>query len=121
MIALLLPLLVAGASAAGTEGPAALAPAAAPASGGAEGDASDGLRILVVAPAADAARVEEIYSGLRAAGLQPVELDERAGVDREGAPPAALGAREEARAHLQEAKARFRDLDLDGTRAALQA
>lgn len=81
----------------------------------------DGLRILVVAPGADEVRVEEIYSGLRAAGLSPVELDERAGIDREGTPPAPLGNREEARARLQEAKARFRDLDLEGTRSALDA
>lgn len=82
---------------------------------------ADGLRILVVVPKASPDRVEELYSGLRAAGLQPVELDERAGVDREASAPPRAGVRDEARAHLQEAKARFRELDIDGTRTALDA
>lgn len=114
----LLALLVASADA---PPPPKAAPAAEyVAEAGAEPSA-DGLRILVVAPDAGEARVEEIYSGLRAAGLSPVELDERAGVDRAGAPAQRLGSREEARAHLQEAKARFRDLDLEGTRSAYEA
>lgn len=75
---------------------------------------ADALRILVVAPAGTApvAPVEEIYAGLRAAGLQPVELDERAGVDRAPAPTVVRGVLDDARAHLLEAKARFHDLDL---------
>ena len=82
---------------------------------------ADGLRILVVAPAASDSRVEELYSGLRAVGLSAVELDERAGVDRAGAPAQELGDREQARAYLQQAKVCFRELDLLGMRSANEA
>lgn len=83
---------------------------------------AEASRILVVAPAVDeAARVEELYTGLRAAGLLPVELEEREGVDREGPPPPAPGTLDGARASLATARTRFRDLDLDGARAALEA
>ena len=82
----------------------------------------DGLRILVVpTEGEDSARVEEVYAGLRAAGLQPVELDERAGVDRTAPPLPARGTLDNARAHLLEARARFHDLDLDAARAAADA
>lgn len=98
------------------------APAAAPAVPPAVAPAAEASRILVVAPAVDeAARVEELYTGLRAAGLLPVELEEREGVDREGPPPPAPGTLDGARAALATARARFRDLDLDGARAALEA
>lgn len=114
-----LALIVAAATPAGGNGPSAPAATSAAAE---PPVASDGLRILVVAPGASDVRVEELYSGLRAAGLQPVDLDERGGIDREPSSSRARpGVRDEARARLQEAKARFRDLEIDGTRAALDA
>ncbi|HEY4221096.1 MAG TPA: hypothetical protein VGO62_07130, partial [Myxococcota bacterium] len=97
-------------------GPAPAPPPAAPLG------SLDASRILVVGDdGTDPARMEEIYSGLRAAGLLPVELDERAGVDRALTAPPDVGAHDEARAHLQEARARFRDLELDATREAADA
>jgi hypothetical protein len=104
--------------AAPAEAPAAgpLPPSAAPS----RVRAADALRILVVAPDVDGGeRVEEIYAGLRAAGLLPVELEERAGVDLPAPPVAPPGVLDDARAALAEARARFRDLDLDGVRPPL--
>lgn len=76
----------------------------------------DALRILVVAPERSAERVEEIYDGLRAAGLLVVGLDERAGVDQAGPEPLAEGSLDEARAALATARVAFRELDLDRAR-----
>lgn len=91
------------------------APAPAPR---AAGDA-EALRILVVAPGAAADRTEELYAGLRAAGLLAVELDERAGVDRPAPAVTTAGTRDEVRARVTEARARFRDLDFDGATSSL--
>lgn len=75
---------------------------------------ADGARLLVVPePTADAARVDELYDGLRAAGLSLVELDERAGVDRPVGAPALPGVRDEARAHIANARARYHELELE--------
>ncbi len=81
---------------------------------------ADGARLLVVPePTADAARVDELYDGLRAAGLSLVELDERAGVDRPVSAPAPPGARDEARAHLANARARYHELELEVAKSEL--
>lgn len=83
---------------------------------------ADGARLLVVPePDADEARVAELYAGLRAAGLSAVELDERAGVDRPVAAPAAVGVRDEARARLALARARFHELELEKAGDAVDA
>jgi hypothetical protein len=84
--------------------------------------AAEPARVLVVpADEASAARVDEVYAGLRAAGLQVVDYEERAGVDLPAGPPARLGARDDARDLLQEARARFRELDLPAARTAVDA
>lgn len=93
-----------------------------PTSRAADRAADDALRILVAAPAStNAGRIEEIYAGLRAAGLLPVELEERAGVDRPAPPEPDVGKLDDARAALQGAMARFRELDLEAARAAVDA
>ncbi len=75
---------------------------------------ADGARLLIVPEhSADAARVDELYDGLRAAGLSLVELDERAGVDRPVSAPATPGVRDEARAHIAAARARYHELELE--------
>ncbi len=94
--------------------PAAAPPVARPAAEAPP--ALDPSRILVVPR--KGTDVERAYAGLRAAGLLPVELEERAGVDRPAPAPPRPGTRDAARAHVEEAKARFRELDLDATRAA---
>lgn len=81
----------------------------------ADGDA----RILVVP--SDAARAEELYAGLRAAGLLPVGVEERAGVDLPALEESEPGTRDGARAKLQEARALLRELDAAGARAAVDA
>jgi hypothetical protein len=77
------------------------------------------LRILVVAE--DTQRAEELYGGLRGAGLLVVDLEERAGVDLAAPPHAELGTRDAAREHLQRARGKLRDLDTLGARADVDA
>lgn len=91
-------------------------PATEPVRGGA-----GGLRLLVV-PRADARpeRVEALYAGLRDVGLAPVGLLERRGVDlpvdEDAAPRATV---DEVRAAFLHARARYRALEMDAVRDAL--
>ena len=83
---------------------------------------ADGARLLVVPePGADEARVAELYAGLRGAGLSAVELDERAGVDRPLSAPPPVGVRDEARARIALARARFHELELEDASDAIDA
>ncbi len=75
----------------------------------------DGARVVVV-PAGvsvdDVARADAAAAALQARGMQPVDRDARAGLDGVDAVVVA-GDRDRARGLLQEARARFRDLDFD--------
>ncbi|MBI1947478.1 MAG: hypothetical protein HYS27_17440 [Deltaproteobacteria bacterium] len=83
---------------------------------------ADGARLLVVPePNTDAARVDELYDGLRAAGLSLVGLDERAGVDRPAGEPSAPGVRDDARARIASARARFYELELETAKGEIDA
>ncbi len=76
-------------------------------------DVSDAdARILVVAPTS--VRAQDLYRGLRGAGLLPVELDERSGVDLPVTTPLARTSRDDARARLQDSRIKMRELDTAG-------
>ena len=81
-------------------------------------------RRVVVVPAsdevADVERAEDVTAALQARGLAPVARDERAGVDGVFV-DVDVGDREKARGLLQEARARFRDLDLVAAETAGRA
>ncbi len=103
------------------------APAGALAGARADGRADNGDRGLagrrvIVVPAADdaLAQAEAVTAALQARGLVPVAADARAGVDGVVA-DVDVGDRERARTLLQEARARFRDLDVEAADRALDA